>query len=195
MANFRDHTDAQLIDLLRQGDWKAFGAIYDRYFGLLYIFAQRKLRDEEDARDVLQELFAGLWEKRLTLNLTGELAPYLYTAVRNRILDRISHSQVRERYLHSLQRFADRGEFIADRQLREKELSVMIEREIDALPARMREIFLLSRRDHLSYREIAERLELSEHTVRSHIKHALRILRARLGLMGYAALLLKIFFK
>ena len=61
----------------------------------------------------------------------------------------------------------------------------MIEREISALPSKMREIFELSRRDYLSYKQIAVKLQISEQTVRMHVKKALRILRPRLSLIAY----------
>jgi len=195
VAALNDFSDDELIALLRKGDRVAFGEIYARYFGLLYIFIHRKLKDEDDAKDILQELFFNIWEKRETLNFSGTLTTYLYTAVRNRMLDRIGKKDVEARYVRSLQAFVDAGHSTSDHRIRERQLSTLIEQEIDALPAKMREVFLLSRRDHLTYKEIADKLDISEQTVRSHVKHALRTLRVRLGLFGYTAMLIKIFLK
>jgi RNA polymerase sigma-70 factor (family 1) len=195
VAAYSELTDAELIDLLREDDSAAFAEIYARFFGLLYIFVHRKLKDEDDAKDILQELFANIWDKRQTLNFTGTLNIYLYAAVRNRMLDRTGRKDVEDRYIQSLQSFMNEGYSTSDHRIREKQLASLIEKEIDALPAKMREVFLLSRRDHLTYKQIAEKLDLSEQTVRSHVKHALRTLRVRLGLLGYAAMLIKIFLK
>ena len=195
MAALNDFSDDELIALLKEGDSTAFAEIYARYFGLLYIFIHRKLKDEDDAKDILQELFTVIWEKRETLNFSGTLTTYLYTAVRNRMLDRIGRKDVEGRYIKSLQSFIDAGRSTSDHRIREKQLTSLIEQEIDALPPKMREVFLLSRRDHLTYKEIADKLDLSEQTVRTHVKHALRTLRVRLGLFGYAAMLIKIFLK
>lgn len=195
MAAISRFTDSELIALLKEGDSAAFAEIYARYFGLLYIFVHRKLKDEDDAKDILQELFFNIWEKREILNFPSTLTNYLYASVRNRMLDRISRKDVESRYIQSLQSFMDTGQATSDHLVRERQLSELIELEIDALPIKMREVFLLSRRDHLTYKEIAEKLDISEQTVRSHVKHALRTLRARLGLFGYLVMLVKIFFK
>lgn len=195
MAILENFSDAELTVFLREGDSAAFAEIYARYFGLLYVFVHRKLKDQDDAKDILQELFTTIWIKRETLNFSGTLSTYLYAAARNRMLDRISRKGIESRYIESLQEFSNEGQVTTDYRVRERQLASLIEQEIDALPAKMREVFLLSRRDHLSYKEIAGKLDLSEQTVRSHVKHALRILRVRLGFFGYAALLLKIFLK
>jgi RNA polymerase sigma-70 factor (family 1) len=195
MAALHDLSDAELIALLREGDNHAFAEIYLRYFGVLYVFAHRKLKDEEDAKDILQELFTNIWEKRELLAFSGTLNTYLYAAVRNRMLDRIGRAAVESRYIQSLQTFIDAGLSTSDHRIREKQLTSLIEQEINALPAKMQQVFLLSRRDHLTYKEIAGKLDLSEQTVRSHVKHALRTLRVRLGLFGCAVMVIKIFLK
>ncbi|WP_121811364.1 RNA polymerase sigma factor [Mucilaginibacter kameinonensis] len=195
MPGLNVFSDDELVTLLRKGDREAFAEIYNRYFGLLFIFASRKLKEEDAAKDILQELFSILWEKRQTLNLSGTLPSYLYTAVRNRIIDRIGRNNIEQRYIQSLQSYIDKGYFTTDHRIREKQLSKLIEEAIDSLPAKMRQIFLLSRREHLSHKEIAEMLDISEQTVRSHVKHALRILRLRLGLFGYAVMIVKVFLK
>lgn len=195
MHEYRSYSDQELAIHLRDGNEDAFAEIYSRYFGLLYTFIHRKLKDEDDAKDILQELFTTIWEKRASFNLSNSLSSYLYAAVRNRMLDRIGKKDVENRYIESLQEYVNAGHASSDHLIRERQLASFIEKEIDALPAKMREVFLLSRREHLTYKEIAEKLNLSEQTVRSHVKHALRTLRTRLGLVGYFLMLLKFFLK
>ncbi|MNY42390.1 RNA polymerase sigma factor [compost metagenome] len=77
--------------------------------------------------------------------------------------------------------------------MREKQLKEIIEEEISALPARMQEIFRMSRFEQMSHKEIAEKLALSEQTVKDQVKKALRILRIKLGLIAYLTLFFKIF--
>lgn len=176
--------DRLLFDLMRLEDKAAFKIIYDRYFDALYAHAYKRLKDEEEARDVVQEIFTILWEKRQQIVPKGNLSGYLYTSVRNRIFNIVAHKKVAIVHLQSLQSFIDRGECQTDHLVREKELRAIIEEEIAALPDKMQEIFELSRTTYLNHKEIATVLKLSEHTVKKQISNALRILRTKLGLLA-----------
>lgn len=176
-------SDVELTTLLKAGDASAYTVIYNRYFDELYIHAYNRLRDKEEAQDVLHELFAGLWNKRADLMIRSNLAAYLYTAVRNRIMDVIAHQQVESKYVNSLQNFITEGYCVTDHQVRERQLSALIEKGISGLPEKMREVFELSRKQGLSHKEIAVQLNLSEQTVRKQVNNALKIMRLKLGLM------------
>lgn len=173
--------DQNLFLLCKQGDELAFSEIYLRYRGILYRHALKMLSDRDEAQDVIQELFAKLWYKRDSINLNISLSSYLYTAVRNKILDQFAHEKVVVRYEKSLQDFINKGEHTTENLVRERELSAIIEREVSQLPPKMREVFELSRKSHLSYSQISEKLDVSENTVRKHITKALKRLRPRLG--------------
>lgn len=181
-------SDLELTALLKEGDAAAYTVVYNRYFNELYIHAYARLRDKEEAQDVVHELFATLWNKRAELMFKSSLPAYLYTAVRNRILDVIAHQQVESRYVTSLQHFIEEGYCITDYQVRERQLVALIEKGISELPPKMRAIFELSRKHAMSHKEIAEQLNLSEQTVRTQVKNALRILRLKLGLMLFLSL-------
>lgn len=192
MHNYTSLSDPELIDLLKAGDKLAYTHIYDRYNWLLHTHAYKKLNDREEAKDVVQGVFMTLWAKRENIELTSNLAGYLYTAIRNQILNLIAHKQVQSKYIDSIADFAEVGTVQADFQVRERELQSIIEREIALLPPKMREIFLMSRKANLTHREIALDLNLSEHTVRTQIRNALRILRVRLGILGFLVLLMNL---
>lgn len=192
MHNYTSLSDPELIDLLKAGDKLAYTHIYDRYNWLLHTHAYKKLNDREEAKDVVQGVFMTLWAKRESIELTSNLAGYLYTAIRNQILNLIAHKQVQSKYIDSIADFAEVGTVQADFQVRERELQSIIEREIALLPPKMREIFLMSRKANLTHREIALDLNLSEHTVRTQIRNALRILRVRLGILGFLVLLMNL---
>jgi RNA polymerase sigma-70 factor (family 1) len=181
-------SDLELTALLREGDAAAYTVVYNRYFNELYIHAYSRLRDKEEAQDVIHELFASIWNKRADLVLKSSLPAYLYTAVRNRILDVIAHQQVESKYVSSLQHFLEEGYCVTDHQVRERQLAALIEKGISELPPKMREIFELSRKQAMSHKEIAEQLNLSEQTVRTQVKNALRILRLKLGLMLFISM-------
>lgn len=181
-------SDLELTDLLQGGDANAYTVIYNRYFDELYLHAYNRLRDKEEAQDVIHELFAGLWNKREDLRIKSSLAAYLYTAVRNRVMDVIAHQQVETKYVSSLQNFIEQGYCITDHQVRERQLAGLIEKGIADLPPKMKEVFELSRKHIMSHKEIASQLNLSEQTVRKQINNALKILRAKLGMMLFLSM-------
>jgi RNA polymerase sigma factor (sigma-70 family) len=100
----------------------------------------------------------------------------------------IAHQQVESKYVSSLQRFLEEGYCVTDHQVRERQLAALIEKGISELPPKMREVFELSRKQAMSHKEIAEQLNLSEQTVRTQVKNALRILRLKLGMMLFVSM-------
>jgi len=185
MSIYSTCNDHELATLLSQGDRDAFAEIYDRYKGVLFVHACRRLNNQEEAEDVIHDLFATLWNKREELTISGQLSGYLYTAVRNRIFKMIGRKKIESAYMASIDTTVDASFFITDHKIRESELAKIIEKEIAALPEKMREIFILSRQQNLNHKQIAEKLGLSEQTVSKQITNALRILRMRLGIIVY----------
>ena len=188
MRVYEKASDEELVILLQAGDQPAFTEIYSRYKGLLIVHAYKKLGDFEEAKDVVQDIFSSLWNNHADMPATRNLPGYLYTLTRNKILNLIEHKNVELRYASSFTDMVKEQNYVTDLVLREREMNAIIEREIDALPPKMKEVFLLSRRKHLSHKEIAEQLDISEYTVKNHIKGALKILRVRLGLLSILAL-------
>ena len=183
-------SDSELADLLKSDDQLAFTEIYNRFYYALFIHVYNRLKDKDEAKDIVQELFSTLWCKREVITFTN-LSNYLYTSARNRVLNSIAHKSVEAKYLAGLPASIVIEECITDYRLRERQLAAIIAKEIEALPPKMRQVFELSRKENLSHKQIAERLGLSEQSVRSHVKNALRILRVRLGLLMYIMFLFK----
>jgi len=180
---FSTLSDNELAALLKSGNQQAYIEIYDRYKGLLQQHALKKLGNFDEVEDVVQELFIQLWDKRDSLQLNTSLSGYLFTATRNKILNIYYKKKRESEYLTSLQDFIDLGEYSTELYLREKEFSELIEKEIDVLPARMKEVFQMSRKEGLTHKEIAARLGTSEQTVSKQIQNSLKILRVRLGIV------------
>lgn len=178
-------SDNELIELIKIGDQVAFAEVYERYWTMLFLHARNLLRQNEEAADIVQELFTGLWLKCRSLELNTSLSSYLYKAVRNKVFDHLKHKKVMNDYLKSINDFILEEHFTSDHLLRERELGIIIENEINALPSKMRDVFVLSRKQHLSYQQIAIELKISEHTVKSQISNALRILRTKVGASSF----------
>jgi RNA polymerase sigma-70 factor (ECF subfamily) len=183
-------SDDELVSLLNEGSQPAYTAIYNRYHAALYIHVFNKIRSREESRDIVHDLFSSLWLKRAELSLQTTLAAYLYTAARYRVFDLIARQQVRSKYIKSIIDFADHGHCITDHLIREKQLQELIDREIAALPEKMRQIFELSRKGNLSHRAIADLLGLSEKTVKKQVNNSLKILRSKLGVTLFTAFFL-----
>src|ERR1700744_932485 len=158
MKNYSEYTDHELAVFLTEGDQFAFTEIFNRYKVILYKHAFRLLNNQEEANDVIQDVFIKLWQKKDALVFKVSLSSYLYTSVRNRIFDLISHQEVATKYVDSILSFMKTGDYIVDEQIRMKELTAIIEKEIAALPKKMREVFELSRQDELSYKQIGQQL-------------------------------------
>jgi RNA polymerase sigma-70 factor (ECF subfamily) len=185
MAAYNELSDHELFLLLKDGKHSAYEEIYDRYHAALYVHAFKRLQDKEECRDIIQALFTDLWSKREELILKGHLSGYLYTSVRNRIFNLLAKGRLKTNYIISIKEFSDQYIASTDELVRQNQLKSIIDKEIQLLPPRTREIFELSRKDHLTHRQIAEQLDISDQTVKTTINNALKILRIKLGTMFF----------
>jgi len=179
MSAYTKFSDHDLLRLLSSGEKDAFNEIYERYVGLLYVYAFKLTNDNEDANDIVQEVFLSLLTKT-DLQIKKTLSSYLYSAIRYKVFDLFSHKKVRAGYLESFQEFIDKGEHLTDNYIREKELAALVEKEIGLLPPKMRQIFESSRKAALSQKQIAEKFNISEKTVKKQINNSIKILKLKL---------------
>ena len=172
--------DEELIVLLREDNSYAYTEIFERYNSLLLRHAFRLLSKDDEAYDVVQDIFLHLWQKRNELTINSSLSAYLFTAVKNRIFKLFAHKEVVIRYTQSISAFMVEGYNIVEDDILEKELSDLIQKEINALPSRMREVFLLNKTEELSYKEIAQRLNISDQTAKQQVYKAIKILKPKI---------------
>jgi len=191
VEDYQFYTDQELISLLKDNSQSAFTQIYDRYQGLLFVYACKITKDESEAEDIVQEVLFYLWDKRNVIKFEGSLSSYLYSAVRYKFFNLLDRKKVRVNYAESIQVFIDQEDVQADHMVRERDLSVLIEKEIALLPPKMREIFEMSRKRHLSHKEISHKLGVSEKTVKNQVNNALKTLRVKLGLVFFLIFLMK----
>jgi RNA polymerase sigma-70 factor (family 1) len=183
MVAHKSYSDSELLDCLKAGDQIAFAEIYERYWKVMYVHALKMLRNEDDSKDLVQELFASLWTKAAEITFNINLSGYLYVSLRNKIINLIQQKNIRRDYLNSLASFAEETRNITLEQINEKEISIVVEAEIQNLPLKMRKIFELSRKQNLSHKEIASQLDISDKTVKKQIGYAIRILKLRLDVL------------
>ena len=138
------------------------------------------LKDSEAAIDLVQEIFTGLWHKRESNTISSNTKAYLLTSVRNRCLNKLTRKTDVEQTLELLDN-VHLSENDTQQQLDLKDTQQVVTNAIDQLPEKCREIFILSRYDELSYKEISELLGISIKTVEGQISSALKFLRLKLG--------------
>ena len=177
---YRLLADEMLVKLLRAGDEEALREIYTRYWKPCYLHALRKIRSKEAAEELVQNLFVGLWERKLETPVV-HLEAFLFSALKYQVISYIRKSIVRERHLHvTRQQDADPRATEAETTLLLHELSEAIEAAIVQLPEKTRVIFRLSRFEHRSNKEISRSMEISEKAVEYHITQSLKLLRVHL---------------
>lgn len=181
--------DFQLIELLKGDDESAFAEIYSRYAENMAGFACSKLYSLEDARDLIHDLFVKLWENRNQLVISSNLKTYLYLLIRHRIIDKIRKNITREEYAESLKSLRYAYHNSIEQKIYLKELENTIEKSLNELSPRVKEIYQMSRVEELSIKEIAEKLGLAEQTVKNQLSTALKHLQKVLAQVSVTALL------
>lgn len=180
MDNYSNYKDIELIELLHYGDEEAFSAIYNRYSIELISFAQTKLFEKEMARDIIHDVFVGIWEKRSNISINENLKAYLYTAVRYQVIRHIRKNIVRETYRDYLNDILPQFDTI-EKAIDAKDLQKQLDNKLDTLPSKTKIIFELSRNQDKSINEIAEELNISPQTVKNQLTIALKHLRSAIS--------------
>lgn len=173
--------DETLLSRLKEGDEKAFTAIYIRYNKMLYVLAYKYLKDSFRAEDIVQQVFLKLWEARSLFAGAINLRNYLYTSAKNLILNEIrdNFSDMEKNYvvIQNTPEFEDK----LQSALEEKDLFQHFYKILAELPEQKRKVCLLKIRDNLSNQEVADKLHISVPTVKSHYSQAIKLLRDKMG--------------
>lgn len=171
--------ESALLEKMRQGEEAAFESLFNHYWLPLYKTAYRRLNDQQESEDIVQEVLASIWQRRTTItpDTSGSIRSYLFTALRYRIIS--FYAQVKtERFqgevLERLLRLQEDHQFS---RLITRELHTLIQAELGAMPDNMKKAYHLTRNDHYSIREVADILNLSEQTVKNLITTSSRKLK------------------
>ena len=183
--NYIKYSDPELISLWKNGEEIAFECLYRRYVLYLTNIAIKKTSSIDIAKDCVQEVFLSIYHRKNELQTTISLKAYLYKALQHKIynhyqklLARTKHEQAATLNLSIV------GNYLND-ELDSKDLEKVIQEVISIMPPQCRRVFLLSREENLSYKDIAKQLNISINTVDQHIRKALRILKNSVGKMAH----------
>lgn len=169
--------DEALFSQMRLNDSKAFEVLFKRHYKPLCRRVNAMLNDEEATEDVVQALFIKIWESRDSINTPDSVAAYLFTAARNRALNYIKSQARKSTNEVPLSTHHDEADYRTEEQMDAKELQKALYAAIDELPEKRREVFVLSRFEGKSYKEIAEIMNISVKTVEAQMGKALATLR------------------
>lgn len=168
-------TGEDLFHLINESRLGAFAEFYTQFFQKLLLTSDRHVKDIFVAEEIVQDIFLRIWENPNDLMEVRSLKAYLYRSVTNASINYVNRK--RNIALHH-QKIADETtEEQIDEMDSENEMIVILHQEINKLPAQCQKVFKLNRFEHLKYKEIAQRLNISEKTVENHISAALRALR------------------
>jgi RNA polymerase sigma-70 factor (family 1) len=166
--------DDELVRLLREDHGSALKEIFNKYHIHLFGIAMGVLRDEDTAKDIIQEVFIDLWNRRHGSDIQT-LSHYLARAVKFQVLKHIRDCKNRDRHIQIMEdiQFVNQTEELINVEALESSLR----HAVDQLPPRCKEVFVLSRYENLSHKEISQRLNISPKTIEIQITKALSLVR------------------
>ena len=169
-------SDEELVEKLRKGDIEAFDAVFEKYSNRLFGFALKYLKSKEETEGLVQDVFLKIWENRKALKKDASLKSYLFTISYHNICKFFRKKQLQGKLKEEIG-LATGISVDTEEQIDYHSTLEQIEKLIEKLPPKQRAIFLKSRKEGKSTREIAEEMHLAPGTVDNHISAALKFLR------------------
>jgi len=176
---YSQRTDEELFQLIKENDTTAFRELYQRYWPALVNKAYKRLDIIEKAEDIVQTIFIDLYQRRESIEFAHSFKAYLYQALKFRVLNEFRDQAQKEKYRKS-GFFYDACKIDLANHLEAKELEVKIQKIVNGLPEKCRQIFLLSRKENKSNADISRDLNISVSTVEKHIGRALKTFRCQI---------------
>jgi len=171
--------NTSLIESLKKGDPKAYTYMVDTYHSKLCVYAYNLIHDHDAAEDIVQNVFIRVWKKRNQLNPQFSLQNFLYRSVYNEFIDHYRKSKsvipLEKKHIDTLSTIIEEDDNSLDK------LIALVKQEIENLPPKCKQAFLLSKQEGLTNIEIAEYLNVSIKTVEAHITGAFSLLRKSIG--------------
>lgn len=189
MKEFVNYSDEELMLEVKADNMFAFDCLYRKYGKGIYGFALSILKSSEEAENIIQEVFLSLWEHRHSVENEASVKYYIFSIAYNSSIS-VLRKKIREtKFIDHLKSLQDIQQEAVNTELEFNELNDKLNQIIDQLPQRQREVFLLHRNEGLKYRDISERLGISENTIENHMSKALKTIRKKLGKYSVVAIL------
>ncbi len=172
--------DTRLFEQIKDGDREAWEQLVELYYNPLFAFILSMVKNEATAEELVQDIFVNIWTKREKIDITISLKAYLFRASRNHTLNYLKRRNFEQNYQRNLASTSVSYNYETEKTVHFNELQQKLEKAIESLPESCREIFKLSRFEELTYKEIAETLDIPARTVHYQIGLALKELRHKL---------------
>jgi RNA polymerase sigma-70 factor (ECF subfamily) len=169
-----------LIRQFKNGDHHSFKVLYQKYAPKLYGFSRKYLSSDEDAEEIVQEIFLRIWEKKENIDENQSFSSYIFQAAKHRIFNGFRKKVNEQAYLDFVIYADNASSNFTDMEVEYQEIKSKAEAVISAMPPKRQEIFRLSREQGLKNKEIAEKLQISIKTVENQMGQALKFLREEL---------------
>lgn len=185
MKSNPEDNDLELIEGMKANRHQSYEALYNKYATQLYIFTANKLHSREVAEELVHDVFIKIWEKRAQINIQTNVAGYLFRMMRNEILQYLRGIKHKDVFIEEMIALEISDNIQTDENIFLKEMERKLLSIIDGLPEKCREIFIMSRENELTVKEIASQLNVADQTVKNQITKALTILRKELKHITY----------
>lgn len=181
--------DKKTLKVLKSGKMKGFESVYRLYNGRIYNFINSIIRNPGIAKDLTQDVFLHIWDKRENINCEDNFEGYLFRISRNIVYHYIKRELLLQSYLDKMEEETEPESLEIDKELDYVFFEEYIMQLILELPEARRKVFMLYWKSELSYREIAEKLSISEKTVATQVQRSLHFLRSKMGNAAFSAIL------
>jgi RNA polymerase sigma-70 factor (ECF subfamily) len=180
----KNDTDDQILKLLETDNTNAPKLLYTYHYKAVYTYIKDFVPDHDAAKDIIQELFTAIWIKRHSLKLIKPLRSYLFSAAHNKAINYLRDKGRQNRVMGEIVNRSGSGKVAppADAELQTRELANQIRQALSRLPIHAKRTFLMSRKQGMTYKEIAAHFHVTEKAVEKNMSKALSLLRQYLGI-------------
>jgi len=183
MNAYHTYSDKELFNLTGKGDEAAFKELYNRYWEKLLAIAFLKIKNYEEAEEIVQEIFVGIWRRRKTTRIKYSFHTYIASVLKYEVLHHFAKKKKKDFFLESISNGFVQEDVSTTEWLEYDQLREQIEKTVRLLPEKCRIIFRLSREKGYSEKEISEELNIAPKTVQAHLTKALKVLKSSLNFM------------
>ena len=188
------YNDEELMQEIKADNMFAFDILYKKYSKKLYKFGYSILKSQEDAENLIQDVYLNTWENRHKVEKDYSVKSYLFSTAYNSAISIIRRKARESQFIEYLKSLQITNEEPVNVALEYNELTNKLNEIIKLLPQRQKEVYLLHRVDGLKYSEIAERLNISVNTIENHMSRALKTIREKLGNYSFIVILFSYLF-
>ncbi|MGV6943441.1 RNA polymerase sigma factor [Sphingobacterium kyonggiense] len=189
MRNYTNLDENELLEAIASDDLLAFNEFYSRYVDGLFQFVNQRIGDIAESEDIVQEMFVAIWSDRNKIKHIDSISSYLFKTALNKSLNTFRRDKIKEDYIQSFAIYLSKHHSYQEDLNPEEDQEQAINLALVKLPTKMRLIFELRYFKGLSNQEIADKLEISIHTVSTQMKRALKTIRKHIHILVFITVL------